>query len=204
MENKDYNTLRKQLVQPEYGRCVQQMVEHAVGITDRAQRQQCAETIVALMARMDEKHSKEDDFYQKLWNHLAAMSDYQLDIDYPVEIFRVDERPAITKHLPYDQHRIQKRHYGHLLEQLVDKLSKMDDSEVEKKEALTVLVANQMKRSLANWNKNVLDDHKVAEDLAQYTDGKICIDPENFDFISADKLLAGSQLQSQSKKKKKK
>ena len=96
MEKKDYNTLRKRLVQPEYGRCVQQMVEHAVTIADKAKRQQCAETIVALMARMDEKHSNEDDFYQKLWNHLAAMADYQLDIDYPVEILRVDERPVIT------------------------------------------------------------------------------------------------------------
>ena len=86
MEIKDYNTLRKRLIQPEYGRCVQQMVEHAVTIPDKAKRQQCAETIVALMARMDEKHSNEDDFYQKLWNHLAAMSDYQLDIDYPVEM----------------------------------------------------------------------------------------------------------------------
>ena len=61
------------------------------------------------------------------------MSDYQLDIDYPVEILRVDERPAITKHLPYDQHRIQKRHYGFLLEQLVEKLGEMDDSDSEKK-----------------------------------------------------------------------
>lgn len=204
MEIKDYNTLRKRLIQPEYGRCVQQMVEHAVTIPDKAKRQQCAETIVALMARMDEKHSNEDDFYQKLWNHLAAMSDYQLDIDYPVEILRVDERPTITKHLPYDQHRIQKRHYGFLLEQLVEKLGEMDDSDSEKKEELTVLVANQMKRSLANWNKNVLDDNKVADDLSQYTDGKIQIDPEHFDFISTEKLLSNVQVQNQGKKKKKK
>lgn len=204
MEKKDYNTLRKRLIQPEYGRCVQQMVEHAVTIPDKAKRQQCAETIVALMARMDEKHSNEDDFYQKLWNHLAAMSDYQLDIDYPVEILRVDERPAITNHLPYDQHRIQKRHYGFLLEQLVEKLGEMDDSDSEKKEELTVLVANQMKRSLANWNKNVLDDNKVADDLSQYTDGKIQIDPEHFDFISTEKLLSNAQVQNQGKKKKKK
>lgn len=204
MEKKDYNTLRKRLIQPEYGRCVQQMVEHALTIPDKAKRQQCAETIVALMARMDEKHSNEDDFYQKLWNHLAAMSDYQLDIDYPVEILRVDERPAITKHLPYDQHQIQKRHYGFLLEQLVEKLGEMDDSDSEKKEELTVLVANQMKRSLANWNKNVLDDNKVADDLAHYTDGKIQIDPEHFDFISTEKLLSNVQVQNQGKKKKKK
>jgi hypothetical protein len=204
MENKDYNTLRKRLIQPEYGRCVQQMVDHAVTIADRTKRQQCAETIVALMARMDEKHSHEDDFYKKLWNHLAAMSDYQLDIDYPVEILRVDERPVITDHLPYDQHRIQKRHYGHILEQLVEQLGEMDDSDPDKKEELTYLLANQMKRSLANWNKNVLDDHKVADDLAQYTDGKVQIDADHFDFISTEKLLSSVPVQTQGKKKKKK
>lgn len=204
MEKKDYNSLRKKLIQPEYGRCVQQMVEHALTITDRDKRQQCAETIVALMARMQEKHNNEDDFYQKLWNHLAAISEYKLDIDYPVEIQRADERPEITKHLPYEQHRIQKRHYGYLLEQLVAQLGEMDDSDADKKEELTVLVANQMKRSLANWNKNVLDDNRVAEDLAQYTDGKIQIDPEHFDFISTEKLLANTPVQNQGKKKKKK
>ena len=204
MENKDYNSLRKRLIQPEYGRCVQQMVEHALTITDKDKRQQCAETIIALMARMQEKNSNEDDFYKKLWNHLAAISEYQLDIDYPVEIQRTDERPEITKHLPYEQHRIKKRHYGYLLEQLINRLSEMDDSEVDKKEELTVLVANQMKRSLANWNKNVLDDNRVAEDLAQYTDGQIQIDAGHFNFISTDKLLSNAPVQNQGKKKKKK
>ena len=61
-----------------------------------------------------------------------------------------------------------------------------------------------MKRSLANWNKNVLDDNKVADDLSQYTDGKIQIDPEHFDFISTEKLLSNAQVQNQGKKKKKK
>ena len=50
----------------------------------------------------------------------------------------------------------------------------------------------------------VLDDNKVADDLSQYTDGKIQIDPEHFDFISTEKLLSNAQVQNQGKKKKKK
>lgn len=46
----DYNTQRPRLVLPEYGRLVQNMVDYAVGLTDRAQRQALAETIVNVMA----------------------------------------------------------------------------------------------------------------------------------------------------------
>lgn len=37
---------------PEYGRGIQEMVRHALTIQDRAERQRCAETIVAIMGNM--------------------------------------------------------------------------------------------------------------------------------------------------------
>ena len=46
----DYNTQREKLILPEYGREIQQMVDHAVSLEDRAERQRCAETIVSIMA----------------------------------------------------------------------------------------------------------------------------------------------------------
>ena len=82
----DYNTQRTQLVLPEYGRCIQQMVDHAKTLDDRDERLRCATTIVALMASMVKQHGDADEFRRKLWNHLAAIANYELDIDYPVEI----------------------------------------------------------------------------------------------------------------------
>ena len=52
IEGLDYNTKREKLVLPEYGREVQNMVDHALTLTDKQERQQCAETIIAIMARM--------------------------------------------------------------------------------------------------------------------------------------------------------
>ena len=48
----DYNTEREKLILPEYGREVQQMVDIAVNLPTKEERQRCAETIVRVMERM--------------------------------------------------------------------------------------------------------------------------------------------------------
>ena len=77
----DYNTQREHLVLPEYGREVQQMVDYCVGLKSRAERQRCANTILAVMERMMPHNYEKKDYRQKLWDHLALMSGFQLDLD---------------------------------------------------------------------------------------------------------------------------
>ena len=48
----EYNTQRKKLPLPEYGRSVQNMVDYALTIEDRAERQRCARTIIGIMGSM--------------------------------------------------------------------------------------------------------------------------------------------------------
>lgn len=199
--NVDYNTERTPLMLPEYGRAIQQMVDHALTIEDRDERQRCAETIVALMENMQESHCGQEELVQKLWNHLAAMSSYKLDIDYPVEIERhsadTDKRDVI----PYPQKRINKRHYGAIVEELTSKMTEIesDDERLE----LARMVANCMKRDLANWNKDAMDEEKILEDLADYTDGKVVLGLDDVDFISDNEALSNSVVQGGKKKKKK-
>ena len=45
----EYNTQRGKLIISEYGRHIQKMVEHAVGLTDRTERQKMANGIIELM-----------------------------------------------------------------------------------------------------------------------------------------------------------
>lgn len=89
----DYNTQRKKLTLPEYGREVQKMVDYAMTLSDREERQKCAETIICIMERMFPQNRENIDYKQKLWDHLAIMSDFKLDIDYPVDI---NEAKSIT------------------------------------------------------------------------------------------------------------
>ncbi len=196
----DYNTERKHLLQPEYGRCIQQMVDHAMTIETREERQRCANTIVKLMLGMQDSQIGSDDLLQKVWNHLAAMSNYQLDIDYPVEIERHDTATDVRENIPYPQKRINKRHYGALLEELTRKLADIEDE--DERNALAQLAANQMKRSLAGWNRDIMDDDKIMDDLEEYTEGKVAIDREGIRLISDAEAISTAVQQAKRKKRK--
>ena len=197
----DYNTKREKLIMPEYGRGIQQMVEHCKTIADHEERMRCARSIIGTMALMAEQTADKDDFQKKLWNHLAAMAQYDLDIDYPVEIERMDDENAHPDRLHYPQKRIKKRNYGTIVEQFTDHLATMPEG--TERSNLTLLVANHMKRDLSNWSTDSMSDEKVADDLAFYTDGKIQLDTNRHPLISDGELLS-SRISTTVKKKKKK
>ena len=197
----DYNTKRDKLIMPEYGRGVQQMVEHCKTIADKDERMHCARTIIETMANMAEQTADREDFQKKLWNHLAAMAQYELDIDYPVEIERMDDEEARPERLPYPQHRIKKRNYGTIVEQFTEHLATMEEG--QQRDDLTIMVANHMKRDLSNWSTDSMSDEKVVDDMAAYTDGKIQLDPARHHLISDGELLS-TRVSTSIKKKKKK
>lgn len=175
---------------PEYGRGIQNMVDYALTLPTKAERQMCAQTIVAIMGNMFPHLRDVPDFKHKLWDHLAVMADYKLDIDYPYEITPKAEAEAKVSPLGYPMKRIRYRHYGYLLETLAKKLTEMPAG--EERDELALLVAAQMKRSLGNWNKDVMDDEKVAFDLAAYTHGQVELDRERFQSLMLQSEKAGN------------
>ena len=156
---------------PEYGRSVQNMVDHALTIEDRAERQRCANTIVNIMGSMFPHLRDVPDFKHKLWDHLAIMADFKLDIDYPVEIVKKEELELKPVQLEYPNGGIRYRHYGRFLEQMIRKTSEIENE--EEKKQLIRLLAIQMKKSLNNWNKDGIEDQKIVDDLREYTKGAI-------------------------------
>ena len=48
IKDMQYNTQQKRMPLPEYGRSIQNMVDYALTIQDRAERQRCANTIINL------------------------------------------------------------------------------------------------------------------------------------------------------------
>lgn len=198
----NYNTQREKLVLPEYGRSVQNMVDFAVKLPTKQMRQECAETIVQLMTNIHDTHQEnEEELRQKMWNHLAAMSGYKLDIDYPVEIDDMTDMDSKRENVPYPQSKIERRHYGKLVESLAKKLETMPEG--EEKTELTRLLLNQMKRDLGAWNMNAMSDEKVMDDLMEYTHGKLKVEDDNVDLISDADVVLGIQQQKNSTKKRK-
>ena len=150
---------------------------------------------------MAEQTADKEDFYKKLWNHLAAMAHYELDIDYPVEIERMDDEEAKPDAIPYPQHRIKQRNYGNIVESFTEHLATMEEN--PQRDELVRLVANHMKRDLSNWSTDSMSDEKVVDDMAAYTDGKIQLDPARHHLISDGELLS-TRVSTSIKKKKKK
>jgi len=173
----EYNTQRKKMELPEYGRSVQNMVDHALTIEDREERQRCANTIVSIMGGMFPHLRDVPDFKHKLWDHLAIMSDFKLDIDYPFEIVKKEELVMKPEKVEYSNGPIRYRHYGRFLEELVQKAVQVEDEDERK--ALVKLLAVQMKKSLNNWNKDGMEDQKIVDDLREYSKGAINLQVED-------------------------
>lgn len=165
---------------PEYGRGVQMMVDMAMRIENRGERQKCAGTIVKIMAGLLPSTTCKEDNEHRLWNHLARMADYKLDIDYPVGIVPKEVVQTHPDKLAYPMKAIKRRHYGHLVEQALDYAETLEDGEMRR--FITESVANQMKQDLFIWNRDSMDNALVAQDIERYSDGKLHLDLERFTF----------------------
>ena len=171
-----YNTHRPRLILPEYGRAIQSMVDYCVTIPDREERTACAYSIITAMARIQPKVKEQEDWKQILWDHLAYMSGFQLDIDYPVEVSSPDKYSARPDKVPYPRRYIRYRHYGKDIELIIAKAMEMPEG-VERDELVT-LVANHMKKLLLAVNKDGVSDAKIFKDLAEYSHGMFRLDSE--------------------------
>ena len=183
-----YNTQQPRLPMPEYGRSVQNMVNHALTITDREERQRCANTIIKIMGNMYPLLRDLPDFKQKLCDHLAIMADFKLDIDYPYEIVQPDTLNSAPERIPYSNGRIRYRHYGFFLERLIKKAMEMPEG--EERAQLVHLIAIQMRKNFITWNKDSVEIQKLISDLEDYTHGAIRLTEEDLEITDLEPSAA--------------
>ena len=192
----DYNSKRKKLALPEYGRNVQNMVDHLLTIQDRDERNRAAKTVINVMGNLYPYLRDIAEFNHKLWDHLAIMTDFKLDIDYPYEPPSPDILTGKPNRVPYAQFPIKYRHYGLIMEKMIEKVSEYE-GESEEKELLTQQLANHMKKSYVIWNKGAVEDEKIFMDLEELSEGKL-------KYSSALQFVDTKNITSDKKKKNKK
>jgi hypothetical protein len=188
----DYNTQRKRMSLPEYGRNVQKMVDHIKTIEDRDERNRAAKTIIQIMGNLNPHLRDVGDFKHKLWDHLSLIASFELDIDspYPVpEQSKFFEKP---NQIPYQQGNIRYLHYGRIIELMIDAAKEKEDG--EEKEYLTSLIVNQMKKSYITWNRGQVSDEVIIGDLLLLSGGKLKM-------TEGVKILETKDLLPQTKKK---
>lgn len=169
----DYNTSRKQLIIPEYGRHIQEMVDHVMTIADKEERTQAAYTVIDIMGNLNPHLRDVADFKHKLWDHLAIMSNFQLDIDTPYLLPDMEVLNAKPNRLSYPPNKIQKKHYGKIIEIIINKAIELEAG--EEKDGLTVMIANQMKKAYLLWNKDSVADDLIFKDLEKLSNGMLSV-----------------------------
>ena len=194
----DYNSQRTKMVLPEYGRNIQKMVEYTIKLEDRDERNKAARSIISIMGNLNPHLRDVSDFKHKLWDHLAIMSDFKLDIDSPYETPVPEILFEKPKPVPYKNQKIRYKHYGKIIELLIAEAIKIEDG--EEKDALVRLIANHMKKCYLTWNREVVTDESIFADLKTLSEGKIII-PEDMKLSeSRDILSKGKKKRPQRKK----
>ncbi|MDT0649467.1 DUF4290 domain-containing protein [Autumnicola edwardsiae] len=196
----EYNSERSQLIIPEYGRHLQKMVEHTVEIEDDKERNKVARSIIAVMGNMNPHLRDVPDFQHKLWDQLFIISDFKLDVESPFpkpskEI--LEERP---EPLAYPQNFPKYRFYGNNIKRMIDEAKEYEDGPL--KDALVFTIANHMKKSFLNWNRDTVDDTVIFEHLRELSNGELNLKNSDEDLSDSSNLLRGRKKSNKGSSKK--
>ncbi len=182
------------------------MIKKLPEIEDREQRTEAAKYIISVMVQMNPNIKQSSDYEHKLWDHLYMISGYNLDVDSPYAPPVPLEKQSKPQHIGYQNNDIKYGHYGQYLIKMIEAASQEENEEV--REALAYSLAGQMKRNYIEWNKSVVNDQVIIDDLKNISGGRLVISEESKLNSNADlgkvQPQAKQPQQQQGKKKKKK
>lgn len=183
----EYNTLRTQLIIPEYGRHIQEMVNHCKTITDETERNGFAEIIIEVMGELNPHLRDVPDFQHKLWDQLFIMAEFDLDVKSPYPIpTKKDTVNSKPNKVAYPQSIYKYRYYGNNIRKMIDVAVTWEKG--EKREGLYFAIANHMKKCYLLWNKDTVDDQVIFNHLYELSDGKIDLRKVDDHLVSPERL----------------
>ena len=183
----EYNTERPHLIIPEYGRHIQKMVDHCLAIEDKEARNKCAKSIIAVMGNLNPHLRDVPDFQHKLWDQLFIISDFKLDVDSPYPKPSLEELRERPEPLGYPQNHPKYRFYGNNIKRMIDVARGWDEGDM--KNALVINIANHMKKSFLNWNKDTVEDSVIFQHLYELSEGEFNLKDSEEDLSDSSDLL---------------
>ncbi|MEM7485200.1 MAG: DUF4290 domain-containing protein [Bacteroidota bacterium] len=187
VENLEYNTERTKLIIPEYGRHFQKMVDHAVSIADKEERNKVAKSIISVMGNLQPHLRDVADFQHKLWDQLFIMSDFKLDVDSPFPITPQEVLQQRPEPLEYPQNHPKYRFYGNNIKRMIDVAIKWEKGDM--RSGLEYAIANHMKKCYLNWNKDTVEDSAIFAHLKELSDGEIDLAPKGESLTDSGQFL---------------
>ena len=187
----EYNTEREHLIIPEYGRHIQKMINHVKEQESKEERNKLTKAIISVMGNMQPHLRDVPDFQHKLWDQLFIMSNFELDVDSPYDKPSKEELTERPKPLKYPQNFPKYRFYGNNIKTMIDVANTWEEGDL--KEALVYTIANHMKKSFLNWNKDTVEDDVIFQHLYELSEGKINLKSTEEDLTDAARLLKSNK-----------
>lgn len=178
-----YNTERVRLYIPEYGRNVQKMVDYLKTIADRDKRNAQARAVIKVMEILNPAVHLQDNYEQKLWDHLFIISGFDLDVDapYPMpEPESLNERPLPV---PIQKTPLKASHYGRNIENMLALIAEHEEGDA--KTAMILTLAGYMKQQYRIWNKETVSDETIFQDMVRLSEGRVVV-PEGLQIAKVD------------------
>jgi len=172
----EYNTGRGKLFIREYGRNTQKLIQYCTTIEDRAARTSFAKVIIQIMAQINPAARESGDFRHKLWDHLHIMSDFKLDVDTPYPLPSRDILVAKPERLKYHSETVDYKMYGANIKKIIDVAINYEEG--PEKDALVHAIANHLKKSYLNWNRESVADDLIFQHLESLSNGKLQLKDE--------------------------
>jgi hypothetical protein len=187
METLQYNTERKQLIIPEYGRHIHLMIEQAKAESNSEERNKMAKAIIGVMGNLSPHLRDVPDFQHKLWDQFFIMSGFDIDVESPYEKPQEEVLAMRPGKLPYPQNYPKYRFYGNNIKRMIDVACEWEENEM--KDVLVFTIANHMKKNFLSWNKDTVDDAVVLTHLDELSNGKLKVSAEQLPLTESSDLL---------------
>jgi len=170
----EYSTKRTKLILPEYGRNIQKMVEYIKTIENRETRNIAAQEIINIMGNMNPHLRDINDFKHKLWDQIAQMADFDLDIDSPYPTPLRETFTSKPNTVPYIEGRLKYKYLGRIMQKLIKAATLLEDK--EKQDELIRVITNHMKKLYVIWNKDTVEDSAIFDKLTELSGGKLLVE----------------------------
>ena len=195
----EYNTKKEHLKIPEYGRHIQNMINHAITLKDNKKQKECVNSIISFMGQMNPHLRDVKEFTHKLWDHLHIMSDFNLDVESPYPKPELEKLVSKPEKMQYPGNKIKFSYYGSKIQNMIETALTLKETE---KEIITGMIANQMKKSYILFNENSVDNNIIKSHLKQLSNGQLTL-ADDFEFIRSASVRQqkNNNRRSQGKKK---
>jgi hypothetical protein len=167
----EYNTSRPKMLIPEYGRNVQKMIDFAIELSTKEERNKAARAIIEVMGQLNPHLRDVEDYRHKLWTHFFIMSDFKIDVDSPYPRPKQEEIDMKPDFLKYPKNKIRYGHYGHNVQKMISNIVNIEND--EEREIVTNRLANLMKKLYVSYNNEAVENEVILEQLVELSEGKL-------------------------------